>query len=243
MFQVYNKKGSINMAAKIQEIEVRPARWKHMKVTIKGTAPLAMQNRSEATIVNLSRKDNGLQPIKFKSSDWRKFLDSMHWIDKMKKPDTLNDNITDEEYEEAFNKVIQESENSSLFYIPTEALKESIIKGASRNELIGSKEGVKFRGSFIILGDKAPITFSDIEMEKTPTTNKNAIGNPMIISVYSKFNNWQTTININYNETLYSADNIINIIQAAGISVGVLARRTEKSFGKYGTFEVIEVQK
>lgn len=230
------------MATKTQEIEVRPARWKHMKVTIKGTSPLAMQNRSQATIVNLSRKDNGLQPIKYKSSDWRKFLDSMHWIDETKKPDTLDDNISDEEYSEMFKKVVEESDEP-LFYIPTEALKESIIKGASRNELIGSKEGVKFRGSFIILGDKAPITCSSIEMEKTPTTNKNAIGNPMIISVYSKFIDWQTTININYNETLYSADNIINMIQAAGISVGVLARRTEKSFGKYGTFEVIEVQK
>lgn len=97
------------------------------------------------------------------------------------------------------------------------------------------------RGSFIILGDKAPIKFSSVEMEAVPTINKNAKG-AMVISVYPKFNNWETILKINYNEELISAENLINIICASGLSVGVLARRTELSFGKYGTFTASQVK-
>lgn len=44
-------------------------RWKHLTVTIKGEAPLAMQNRPQSVIENLRRKDNGLPVIKYKNSD------------------------------------------------------------------------------------------------------------------------------------------------------------------------------
>lgn len=216
-------------------------RWKHLTVTIKGETPLAMQNRPQSVIENLRRKDNGLPVIKYKNSDWRRFIDSIHWIDESKKPNTLDDSITEDQYQEQFNNLLKESEETgeSLFYIPTEAFKESICSGAFRNGI--AKDKVSMRGSFIILGDKAPIKFSSVEMEAVPTKNKNA-KNAMVVSVYSKFNNWETTLKINYNEELISAENLINIICASGLSVGVLARRTELSFGKYGTFTASQVR-
>ena len=216
-------------------------RWKHLTITIKGEAPLAMQNRPQAVIENLRRKDNGLPVIKYKNSDWRRFIDSIHWIDESKKPNTLDDSITEEQYQEQFNTLLKESEKigEPLFYIPTEAFKESICSGAYRNGI--AKDKVSMRGSFIILGDKAPIKFSSVEMEAVPTINKNAKG-AMVISVYSKFNDWETKLKINYNEELISAENLINIICASGLSVGVLARRTELSFGKYGTFKATEAK-
>ncbi len=224
-------------------LDIGKPRWKMMEVTIKGTAPLAMQNRPKSVIENLSRKDNGLPPIKYKSSDWRRFLDSIHWIDEEKKPDTLNDNITDEEYKEQFKNILEESKRigEPLFYIPTEAFKESICKGAKRDGIIGKKDMP--RGWFIILGDKAPITFSSVEMEKSPTINKNDQKKPMVISVYSKFNDWETKLKIHYNENLVSAENLINMIVSTGMSTGVLARRVELSFGKYGTYTVTDMSK
>lgn len=200
-----------------------------------------MQNRPQSVIENLRRKDNGLPVIKYKNSDWRKFIDSIHWIDESKKPNTLDDSITEDQYQEQFNNLLKESEETGepLFYIPTEAFKESICSGAYRNGI--TKDKVSMRGSFIILGDKAPIKFSSVEMEAVPTINKNAKG-AMVISVYPKFNNWETILKINYNEELISAENLINIICASGLSVGVLARRTELSFGKYGTFTASQVK-
>ena len=38
-----------------------------------------------------------------------------------------------------------------------------------------------------------------------------------------------------------SASEFANIIDAAGASVGILARRPELSFGKYGAYQVLEV--
>lgn len=216
-------------------------RWKNLTVTIKGLSPLAMQNRPQSVIENLKRKDNGLPVINYKSSDWRKFIDSIHWIDESKKPNTLDDSITEEQYKEQFNKLLQESEKTGepLFYIPTEAFKESICSGAYRNGI--AKDKVSIRGSFIIRGDKAPISFSSVEMESVPTINRNARG-AMVISVYSKFNDWETQLKINYNDEIISAENLINVICASGLSVGVLARRTELSFGKYGTFTASQVK-
>lgn len=216
-------------------------RWKNLTVTIKGLSPLAMQNRPQSTIENLRRKDNGLPTINYKSSDWRRFIDSIHWINESKKPNTLDDSITEEQYEEQFNKLLEESEKTGepLFYIPTEAFKESICSGAYRNGI--AKDKVSMRGSFIIMGDKAPISFSSVEMETAPTINRNARG-AMVISVYSKFNDWETQLKINYNDEIISAENLINVICASGLSVGVLARRTELSFGKYGTFTASQVK-
>lgn len=217
-------------------------RWKVMEVTIKGESPLAMQCRPTSVIDNLNRKDNGLPVIKYKSSDWRRFIDSIHWIDETKKPNTLDDNITEEQYESEFNKLIEQSKETKepLFYIPCEAFKESICKGSYRNGI--TKDMVSMRGAFIIMHEKAPIEFTSVEMEKVPTINKNAKG-AMVVSVYSKFNDWSTKLKIRYNEELLSAENLINIICAAGLSVGVLARRTELSFGKYGTYTATEVRK
>lgn len=210
-------------------------KWKQMTVTIEGLSPLAMQSRPLSIIDNLRRKDNGLPSKKYKNTDWRRFIDSIHWIDPSKKPNTLNDNITEAEYEKMFNDLLQESKekNEPLFYIPTEAFKESICSGAYRNGL--AKDKVSIRGYFIIRGDKAPIEFSKVEMEAVPTKNKNAKG-AMVVSVYSKFYDWKTKLKIHYNEDLISAESLINIICQSGMSVGVLARRTELSFGKYGTF-------
>lgn len=216
-------------------------RWKNLTVTIKGLSPLAMQNRPQSVIENLKRKDNGLPTINYKSSDWRRFIDSIHWIDESKKPNTLDDSITEEQYKQQFDKLLQESEKTGepLFYIPTEAFKESICSGAYRNGI--AKDKVSIRGSFIIRGDKAPISFSSVEMESVPTINRNARG-AMVISVYSKFNDWETQLKINYNDEIISAENLINVICASGLSVGVLARRTELSFGKYGTFTASQVK-
>lgn len=216
-------------------------RWKNLTVTIKGLSPLAMQNRPQSVIENLKRKDNGLPTINYKSSDWRRFIDSIHWIDESKKPNTLDDSITEEQYKQQFDKLLQESEKTGepLFYIPTEAFKESICSGAYRNGI--AKDKVSIRGSFIIRGDKAPISFSSVEMESVPTINRNARG-AMVISVYSKFNDWETQLKINYNDEMISAENLINVICASGLSVGVLARRTELSFGKYGTFTASQVK-
>lgn len=216
-------------------------RWKTMTVTIKGLSPLAMQNRPESVIQNLRRKDNGLPVIKYKSTDWRRFIDSIHWIDESKKPNTLDDSITEDQYKQQFNKLLEESEKTGqpLFYIPTEAFKESICSGSYRNGI--TKDKVSLRGYFIIRGDKAPISFSSVEMEAVPTKNKNA-KNAMVISVYSKFNDWETQLKISYNEELISAENLINVICASGLSTGVMARRTELSFGKYGTFTASKVE-
>ena len=218
-------------------LEIVAPRWKVIEVSIKGDAPLAMQCRPQAVVENLSRKDNGLPVIKYKNSDARRFIDSIHWISN-NKPDTLNDNLTDEELMSEFQELLKNNEAS--FGIPTEAFKESICKGAYRNKV--SKDIVSVRGSFIIMGEYAKLSFSGVQMEKVPTVNKNAKG-AMVISVYSKFYDWETKLRIKYNENLISPESLVNMINLAGMSVGVLARRTELSFGKYGTFSATEVTK
>lgn len=232
------------MATKTTEnskiITVAP-RWKRLNVVIEGTSPLAMQSRPDYIIDNLRRKDNGLPQIKYKNTDWRRFIDSIHWIDNSIKPNTLNDTITEEQYEKQFNEIVETSikEHKPIFYIPTEAFKESIVTGAYRSGI--SKDKVSIRGSFIIRGEKSPIEFSKVEMETAPSINRNAKG-ALVVAVYSKFYDWKTKLSIDYNEDIISAENLINMICQAGLCVGVLARRTELSFGKYGTYTATKAE-
>ena len=216
-------------------------RWKTIRLEIEGISPLAMQNRPESTMDNLRRKDNGLPKRDYKSTDWRRFIDSIHWIDDNIKPDTLDDDITEEEYQEQFIKLVKESKDTGnpLFYIPSEALKESICIGAYRNGVV--KNTKVARGLFMILGDKTPFTFDNVEMEVVPTINQNSPSRPMVMSVYSKFTNWKAELLISYNETFLSPDTLMAMIELAGKSVGVLARRLDKPFGKYGAFKVAKV--
>lgn len=220
-----------------EAITLAPIKWRVAEFVIGGVdgTSLAMQNRPISVINNLSRKDNGLPTIKYPSSDARRFIDSIHWISD-NKPDTLDDNKTDEELMEEFNHLVQSGE--AKFGIPIEAFKESIVKGAYRNEIF--KSMVVARGALFIFGEYAEIEYQDVKMEKVPTINKNAKG-AMVISVYSKFTNWKTRIKIKYNSNIMSATELANIINAAGASVGILARRPELSFGKYGAYEVLEV--
>lgn len=220
-----------------EAITLNPIKWRVAEFEIGGVdgTALAMQNRPISVIDNLSRKDNGLPQIKYPSSDWRRFIDSMHWISK-NKPDTLDDNKTDEDLKAEFNALIENGE--AKFGIPIEAFKESIVKGAYRNDIF--KNMVVARGALFIFGEYAEIEFKDVEMEKVPTINKNAKG-AMVISVYSKFTDWKTKIKIKYNSNIMSATELANIIDAAGASVGILARRPELSFGKYGAYQVLKV--
>lgn len=220
-----------------EAITLEPIKWRVAEFEIGGVdgTPLAMQNRPASVIANLSRKDNGLPQIKYKSSDARRFIDSIHWKSD-NKPDTLDDNKTDEELLEEFNRLIESGE--AKFGIPVEAFKESIVKGAYRNDIF--KNMVVARGAIFIFGEIAEIEFRHVDMEKVPTINKNAKG-AMVISVYSKFTDWKTTLKIKYNSNIMSAEELANIINAAGASVGILARRPELSFGKYGAYQVLKV--
>lgn len=221
-----------------EQVVLTPIKWRIAEFTIGGIdgTPLAMQNRPDSVIKNLSRKDNGLPTIKYPSSDARRFIDSIHWISK-NKPNTLDENVTDEQLFAEFNRLVQSGE--AKFGIPTEAFKESICKGGMRAGIFTNAVGA--RGAIFVLGENAEIEFQDVEMERVPTVNKNANGKPMVISVYSKFTNWKTKIKIKYNSNIMSAMELANIINAAGVAVGILARRPELSFGKYGAYEVIDV--
>lgn len=228
------------MATKKEEglkLTLNPIKWRVAEFTIKGIdgMPLAMQNRPISVIDNLSRKDNGLPQIDYPTSDARRFIDSMHWISN-NKPDTLDDNKTDEDLMKEFNTLIESGE--AKFGIPIEAFKESICKGVKRSKL--ANDMVTFRGAIFMLGEYAPITFREVQMEKVPTINKNSTSKAMVISVYSKFIDWSTKVKIKYNSNLMSVAELANVINAAGVSVGILARRPELSFGKYGGYEVVD---
>ena len=176
-----------------EQVTLTPIKWRVAEFTIGGVdgTPLAMQNRPASVIDNLSRKDNGLPTVKYPMSDARRFIDSIHWVSN-NKPDTLDENKTDEELLTEFNNLVSSGE--AKFGIPTEAFKESICKGGMRNEIF--KNAVVARGALFVLGEYAIIDFQNVLMEKVPTINKNARG-AMVISVYSKFTDWKTKIKIN----------------------------------------------
>jgi len=55
----------------------------------------------------------------------------------------------------------------------------------------------------------------------------------------AEFKEWEATLLVKYNSRSISAEQICNLVQIAGFSVGVGEWRPERN-GQYGTFEIIE---
>lgn len=131
---------------------------------------------------------------------------------------------------EAFDEALA---NGAKFGFPAKGIKASIVSGAYRNGY--TKDKVSLYGAFLIPEEFITIDFEELEMREDYV--RIAHGGTDI-RFRPQFNNWSMTFTIQYNENIYSIEQIINFINLGGFSCGLGEMRIEKG-GNFGSYEVV----
>ena len=207
------------LSIQIPEIKVKKA-----KIKIKGDSPLIINKFSEKAKREILEK----QMKKAKKGHETKvpfadFVQSLHWITDMPKTEGREEDDIRKDFEEALK-------NGAKFGFPSVGVKQSAISAAYRGGLVKNK--VCLQGAFHIVDEL-------IEIKGTLKMREDYVKIPMggadVVFRGEFETGWESEFTISYNENIISLEQVIQMINLGGFSVGIGDWRTEKG-GNYGMF-------
>ena len=203
-------------------VELTPIKVKKVEVTIKGRTPLIVNNfnsKSRQQIIDAQMKKSKAKTQKEIRNPIEDFMRANYWLTPMPTKFT----------EEEFGKAL---ENGARFGFPSKGVKASIVSGAYRNG--ATKDKVSLYGAFFIPQELVEIKFENIEMREDYV--RIAHGGTDV-RFRPQYNNWSMTFEMEYNENVYSLEQLINFVNLGGFSCGLGEMRVEKG-GNFGAYEI-----
>ena len=197
----------------INTIELKPLGNKFMEVTIVGDGDLVLNKMNDVTVKELTDKRKDKAKDITKPNVWEQIITSMHW--KNGKPTDFS--------EEGLAKALTENTPCITGF----GLKKSFGDAVVRNEI--DKYKTKFDAGVNIVGDLHPIKFAEHYIDEKLMSPKK--GSPVLVHL-NRFTGWSCTFTVSYMESVYSAEQIINIINLAGFGLGIGSGRSS-GFGRY----------
>lgn len=200
---------------KTETIELKPLGNKFMEVTIVGDGDLVLNKMNDVNARKLTyiRKDKAKDTAK--PNVWEEIITAMHWY-KGKPTDFSKEGL------EAALK-----ENAPC--ITDFGLKKSFGDAVVRNEIDKYKTKFDAAVNLVSNGGLVPIKFSEHYIDENLMSPKK--GSPVLVHL-NRFSGWSATFTVSYMESVYSAEQIINIINLAGFGLGIGSGRTS-GFGRY----------
>jgi len=200
---------------KTETIELKPLGNKFMEVTIVGDGDLVLNKMNDvnAKILIDKRKDKAKDTAK--PNVWEEIITAMHWY-KGKPTDFSKEGL-----ETALK------ENAPC--ITDFGLKKSFGDAVVRNEIDKYKTKFDAAVNLVSNGGLVPIKFSEHYIDEKLMSPKK--GSPVLVHL-NRFSGWSATFTVSYMESVYSAEQIINIINLAGFGLGIGSGRTS-GFGRY----------
>lgn len=196
-------------------IELKPLGVKTMNVTIVGDGDLVLNKMNDVTAKQLTdaRKDKAKSTQK--PNEWESVITSMHWYDG-KPTDFSEDGL-------------QNALKNNKPCITAFALKKSFGDAVVRNEI--DKYKTKFDASVNIVakGGLVPITFAEHTLDEKLMSPKK--GAPVLVRL-NRFSGWSATFTVQFMENVYSAEQIVNIINLSGFGLGIGSGRSS-GYGRY----------
>lgn len=202
-----------------KEIILNPIQIKKIKLTIKGKSPLIVNNfneKSRQQIIDAQMKKTKTKELRNPIED---FMRACYWLTPMPNEFT----------EESFAKALKEG---AKFGFPSKGVKASIVSGAYRNGV--SKDKVSLYGAFFIPDEFIEIKYKEVEMREDYV--RIAHGGTDV-RFRPEFKDWTMTFEMEYNENVYSLEQLINFINLGGFSCGLGEMRVEKG-GNFGSYEI-----
>ena len=119
---------------------------------------------------------------------------------------------------------------SGAYGFPAVAFKNAAVRAASNLDITM----VQARQMFFVIADEDDCVL----IEGEPTMREDMVrlnGKTADIRYRGEFRKWQATVSIRYNAGVISDDQVVNLFQLAGFSVGIGEWRPEKN-GSFGCF-------
>ena len=193
-------------------VEISNLKLKNMNVGVIGTSPLLTNNMSEEDEEQLLRMET-------KKSRIRKARD------------------TEKEVKDA----IYRTEDGKPGILAS-AFRRAMIDTAKSKHLFSTDiDGKLISGAVRVLGGIIPIKYSKMVTNRARGIRSGRTKSPIII-FRPEFRDWSCILNIQFDESAISADQIINLLNYAGFHTGVGDWRPQRN-GIYGMFRVDESYK
>jgi len=204
------------MSQKVEVLEVREVKPQLLTVHIVGDSDLVINKMNDVTSRQLidARKDKA-KSIE-KPNEWEEIITSIHWRDG--KPT---------EYSE---KAMKEALKKNAPCITTFGLKKSFGEAVVRLGI--DTYSTKFDASVNILGSGGlvPIKFTEHYIDEKLMSPKK--GAPVLVHL-NRFCGWSADIQISFIDSVYSAEQLLNVINLAGFGIGIGSGRRSCGYGRY----------
>ena len=196
------------MATKTATAELQKIKVEQTTISISGLSPLIMHRWSEK-----ARKE---------------MLDK-----QMKKAVKKEAKSPEEQYEASVYKM-----DDGRLGFPADAFKKAMIRGAKQIGLVMTDARTSFfiHGEYCTRDDRELVPIMGEIQPREDMVRLN--GSQADIRFRGQVVTWSADLNISYNSSITSFDQIVNMLHAAGYGVGVGEWRPEKD-GTFGRFEVV----
>ena len=201
---------------KIEVLEIKEVKPQTITVHIVGDTDLILNKMNDVTTRQLTdaRKDKAK---KIETPNvWEEIITSIHWRDG-KPTDFSEDGLRD--------ALINNAPCLTVF-----GLKKSFGEAVTRLGI--DTYSTKFDASVNLLGSGGlvPITFAEHVVEEKLMSPKK--GAPVLVHL-NRFTGWAADIELSYIDSVYSTEQLVNIINLAGFGIGIGSGRRSCGYGRY----------
>lgn len=207
-------------------VELRPINIDTNTIYIEGTGDLCLNKMNARSTRALVAKQDGKGTLKEEPNFWEDLITSLWWRDELPK-----DDLYKKADEKLYNKLMKENAPCITAF----GLKKSFCSAVVRNEI--DTYSTKFDNAVNIIANNGlvPIEFKTLRIDERLMSPKK--GSPVLVRI-QHFNHWTAHFDISYTTTVYSLEQIVNIINLAGFGIGVGSGRTSG----FGRFKVVDIK-
>ena len=201
---------------KIEVLEIKEVRPQTITVHIVGDTDLVLNKMNNVTTRQLTdaRKDKAK---KIETPNvWEEIITSIHWRDG---------DPADFSEEDMRDALINNAPCLTVF-----GLKKSFGEAVTRLGI--DTYSTKFDASVNLLGSGGlvPITFTEWKLDEKLLSPKK--GAPVLVHL-NRFSGWEADITLSYIDSVYSTEQLVNIINLAGFGIGIGSGRRSCGYGRY----------
>ena len=201
---------------KIEVLEIKEVKPQTITVHIVGDTDLVLNKMNSVTTRQLvdARKDKAK---KIETPNvWEEIITSIHWRDG-DPADFSEDGMRD--------ALMNNAPCLTVF-----GLKKSFGEAVTRLGI--DTYSTKFDASVNLLGSGGlvPITFAEWKLDEKLMSPKK--GAPVLAHL-NRFSGWEADITLSYIDSVYSTEQLVNIINLAGFGIGIGSGRRSCGYGRY----------